>query len=320
VSSQLEAMVVWMAEDPFVAGKSYWIKQTTRMVSGEIAELRYNVDVNTLEKHPATQLAMNEVGHVLLSLNQRIAYDPYKANSATGAFIIIDRLTNNTVGAGMILEPSDRRGTAGGDHWGQEPISGAKTKQKTSQISLADRESRFGQKAVTILLTGLTGSGKATIAYALEKRLFDAGRAVTVLYGQNMRQGLSRDLGFTADDRSENLRRSAEVAKILNDSGMICIAAFVAPHEAVRNRARDVIGADRFIEIYCTAPMDVLRQRDKSGAYKKADAGEIAAFPGVSAAFEAPTSADLVLETDKVPVEQCVDRIVELLVARASCP
>src|SRR5581483_1952696 len=184
VSSQIEAMVVWMAEKPFVPGKSYWIKQTTRTVTGESAELRFGVDVNTLEKRPASQVAMNEVGSVLLSLNQPIAYDPYKMNAATGAFIIIDRLTNSTVGAGMILEPGDRR--AAGDHWGQEPASGRLT-QKASQVSTAERQQRFGQKAATILLTGLTGSGKANIAYALEKRLFDAGRAVTVLYGQNMR-------------------------------------------------------------------------------------------------------------------------------------
>jgi bifunctional enzyme CysN/CysC len=131
-----------------------------------------------------------------------------------------------------------------------------------------------------------------------------------------MRQGLSRDLGFSADDRSENLRRSAEVAKILNDAGLICIAAFVAPHDAVRQRAREVIGTDRFIEIHCTAPMDVLRQRDKTGSYTKADTGEISAFPGVSATFEEPANADLVLKTDQTSVEECVDRIVALLTSR----
>jgi bifunctional enzyme CysN/CysC len=313
VSSQVEAMAVWMAEKPFAPGKSYWIKQTTRTVSGEIAELRYGVDVNTLEKRPANQLAMNEVGHVSLSLTQPIAYDPYKANPATGAFIIIDRLTNTTVGAGMILEPGDRRGS--GDHWGQQPAS-AKLKAQLSQVTVAEREERFGQKSVTVLLNGLTGAGKASVAFALEKRLFDAGRAVTVLYGQNMRHGLCRDLGFTADERSENLRRSAEVAKIINDAGLICICAFVAPHEAVRQKARQVIGADRFVEVYLSAPLEVCKQRDPNGVYKLAESGQIAQFPGVSAAFEPPSNPDLVLPTHEISIEQSVERVVELLEGR----
>ena len=312
VSHQVEAMVVWMAEKPFVPGRSYWVKQTTRTVSGEIAELRYGVDVNTLEKRPITQLGLNEVGHVLLSLNQPIAYDPYKANAATGAFVVIDRLTNNTVGAGMILEKGDR-GT--GDHWGQEPTS-RHLKARASQVSPAARAERFGQKAVTVLLTGLTGSGKATTAFALEKRLFDQGRAVTVLYGQNMRHGLSRDLGFTADDRSENLRRSAEVAKILNDAGLICVCAFVAPHAAVRQKAKEVISPDRFVEVYLSAPVDVCRRRDPTGTYKLAERGEIASFPGVSAAFEEPTNTDLVLPTHEISVEEGVERVIALLKGR----
>jgi bifunctional enzyme CysN/CysC len=312
VSAQAEAMVVWMAERPFVPGRSYWVKQTTRTVAGEIAEVRYAVDVNTLERRPATQLAMNEVGHVVLSLNQPLAYDAYKSNAATGAFIVVDRLTNNTVGAGMILEPGERRGGGTGDHWGQEPTSD-RLKGRHSFVSLADRESRFTQRGATVLLTGLTGSGKASIAFALEKKLFDAGRAVTVLYGQNMRQGLCRDLGFTADDRSENLRRSAEVAKLLNDAGLICICAFVAPHEAVRQKAKQVIGPDRFVEVFLKAPLDVLKARDTSGAYRAAEEGLIAQFPGVSAAFEEPASPDLVLPTHEMAVEECADHILALL-------
>jgi bifunctional enzyme CysN/CysC len=313
VSSQVEAIVVWMAEKPFTPGKTYTIKQTTRQVAGEIAQVHCSIDVNTLERRPATQLAMNEVGQVLLGLNQPIAYDPYKANSATGAFIIIDRLSNNTVGAGMILEPGDRRGA--GAHWGTTPVA-ARFKGPESVITLAEREARLGQKCATILLTGLTGTGKASISYALEKKLFDAGRAVTVLYGPNMRQGLSRDLGFTADERSENLRRGAEVAKILNDAGLICICAFVAPHDAVRQKARQVIGAERFIEVFLTAPIDVLKSRDTTGMYKAAEEGKIAAFPGVSAAFETPQSPDLTLQTDRTSVEECANQIVALLQSR----
>jgi bifunctional enzyme CysN/CysC len=312
VSAHIEAMVVWMGEQPFVQGKTYWIKHATRIVTGEIATVRSGVDVNTLKQRPARQLEMNEVGHVLLSLNQPIAYDAYKINEATGGFIIIDRVTNATVGAGMILERSEARG---GDLWGQLPIANPLIAHH-SEITPADRQKQLGQTGATVLIYGLTASGKATIAYALEKHLFDAGRAVTVLYGPGMRQGLSRDLGHTADDRSENLRRSAEVARILNDAGLICIAAFVAPHDAVRQKAREVVGRDRFVSVYLSAPVEFCRQRDRSGAYILADQGKMVQFPGVSAAYEEPTEADLVLPTHQMSVEESVQRIVALLERR----
>ncbi|WP_165219688.1 sulfate adenylyltransferase subunit CysN [Aquisphaera insulae] len=312
VSSELEAMVVWMAEQPLVPGRTYSLKQTTRQVSAEVAAFRHGVDVNTLENRAITRLGLNEVGHVQLSLTQALAYDPYRINAATGAFILIDRLTNNTVGAGMILEPGI--GRAPGDAWASEPA--VRLKFRESLVAPVEREQRFGQVPITVLLVGLTGSGKSRIAYGLERRLWDEGRAVTVLYGQNMRQGLNRDLGFTADDRSENLRRSAEVAKLMNDAGITTIAAFVAPHEAIREKAKDLIGRDRVLEVYCTAPMDVLRSRDQSGAYRLADEGKIAQMPGVTAAFEEPKAPDLVLQTDQIRMDECVDRIVELMRAK----
>jgi len=310
VSSLIEAMVVWMAEKPFTSGRSYWIKQTTRTVAGQIAELRYGVDVNTLEKHPATQLQMNEVGHVVLELNQPIAYDPYKINPATGAFIVIDRITNNTVGAGMILEHAERR--TGGDLWGHAPVAD-RLDRRGSLVSLAEREQRLRQRGATIMLFGLTGSGKASIAYALEKKLFDAGRTVTVLHGPDLRQGLTRDLGFTADERSENLRRSFEVARILNDTGLICVCAFVAPYDAVREKARQVVGGDRFLSVYLSAPVEVCRERDRTGAYQLADEGKLAQFPGVSAVFEEPRYVDLELPTHRLSVAESVERVVALL-------
>jgi bifunctional enzyme CysN/CysC len=310
VSSQIEAMVVWMAEQPFVAGRSYWIKQTTRLVAGEIAAFRHGVDVNTLEHRPISQLAMNEIGQVSISLNQPIAWDVYSANAATGAFILIDRLTNNTVGAGMICAAAER--DSGGDHWHQEPATRLAS-AAASQVSPAERQARLCHKAVTILLTGLTGSGKASVAFALERKLFDAGCIVKVLHGAEMRRGLCRDLGFSADDRSENLRRGAEVARLLNDAGVICLAAFVAPHEAVRRKAREVIGPDRYLEIYLSASLEVCRRRNLTGAYKLADAGKILQFPGVSAAFEEPVNADLVLPTHEIPVEESVRRVMDLL-------
>jgi bifunctional enzyme CysN/CysC len=309
VTSEIEAMVVWMAEQPLVPGRPYTLKQTTKQVTAEVASFRYGVDVNTLEHRSIARLGLNEVGHVQLSLTQALACDPYRTNAATGAFILIDRLTNNTVGAGMILEAGS--GRVSGDVWAAEPS--VRLKPRESLVAPAERDQRYGHLPVTVLLVGLTGSGKSRIAYGLERRLWDEGRAVTVLYGQNMRQGLNRDLGFTADDRSENLRRSAEVAKLMNDAGMITIAAFVAPHEAVREKAKQLIGRDRVLEIYCTAPMDVLRSRDQSGAYRLADAGKIAQMPGVTAAFEEPKSPDLVLETDQISVDESVNRIIELM-------
>ncbi|MDP1799610.1 MAG: adenylyl-sulfate kinase, partial [Planctomycetaceae bacterium] len=316
VSSEIEAMVVWMAEQPFVPGKSYTLKQTTRQVTAEVASFRYGVDVNSLEHRAIARLELNEVGHVQLSLTQPLACDAYRTNAATGAFILIDRLTNNTVGAGMILDTGTAKSQ--GDVWATEPAALLKTRE--SLIAPAEREQRYGQVPVTVLLVGLTGSGKSQIAYGLERRLWNEGRAVTVLYGQNMRQGLNRDLGFTADDRSENLRRSAEVAKLMNDAGVITIAAFVAPHEAVREKAKQLIGLDRVLEVYCTAPMDVLRTRDQSGAYQLADAGKIAQMPGVTAAFEEPKRPDLVLQTDRVSVDDSVSRIVELMKSRGYLP
>ena len=309
VSSEIEAMVVWMAEQPFVPGRSYTLKLTTQQVTAEVASFRYGVDVNTLEHRSIARLELNEVGHVQLSLTQPLACDPYRTNAATGAFILIDRLSNNTVGAGMIVEIGNAR--VPGDAWAAEPA--LSVKPRDSLIAPTEREQRYSQVPVTVLLVGLTGSGKSRIAYELERRLWDQGRAVTVLYGQSMRQGLNRDLGFTADDRSENLRRSAEVAKLMNDAGLITIAAFVAPHEAVREKAKQLIGRDHVLEVFCTAPMEVLRERDQSGVYQLADAGKIAQMPGVTAAFEEPKSPDLVLKTDQISVDESVNLIINLM-------
>src|SRR6185369_16868117 len=236
-------------------------------------------------------------------------------NRATGAFIVIDRLTNGTVAAGMILDRSTAEDQQ--DHWDDTPAA-ATLQDERSNVTTDDRQARFGQKPVTVLFTGLTGSGKTTLAYAVERKLFDSGRAVVVLDGQNMRRGISKDLCFTALERSENLRRSAEVAKLFNDAGLIVLAAFVAPEEAVRQKAAATVGADRFLLIHLSAPIDVCRQRDTDGHYKLADSGEMPLFPGVSSPYEPPQQPDLVLETDKLSVEQCVGRIIELLMKRGA--
>jgi bifunctional enzyme CysN/CysC len=315
IEQRFECTIVWMAEEPLVPGKPYLFKSAAKTVSGSVQTLRYQIDVNTLHRRDAPVLNLNEIGRCAVQLNQPIACDGYKRNRATGAFVVIDRLTNVTVGAGMILDRAtseDRR-----DHWDDEPHAAHLVTQR-SNVTPEERASRFGQKPVTVLLTGLTGAGKSTIAYALERRLFDAGRAAVVLDGQNMRMGISRDLGFTVDDRSENLRRSAEVARLMNGAGLVCVAAFVAPEEDVRQKAADVVGRDRFLVVHLAAPVEVCRQRDTDGHYAKADAGEMVEFPGVSAAYEEPTAPDLMLPTHELPVEDCVDRIWQLLEARGA--
>jgi bifunctional enzyme CysN/CysC len=313
LEQRLEAMLVWMAEDPMVPGKQYLFKQTTKTIAGAIDTLRYQVDVNTLHRQDSPTLNLNEIGRCAITLTESIAFDDYRRNRSTGGFIVIDRLTNGTVGAGMIMSraTADQRH----DHWDDRPLSPSLHSQ-LSNVSVTERSARFGQAPCTVLLTGLTSSGKSTIAYALERRLFDEGRACVVLDGQNLRLGISKDLGFTAEDRSENVRRGAEVAKLMNNAGLICIAALVAPSEEVRQRAADVVGRDRFLVVYLSASAEVCRTRDAAGQYARADAGDIANFPGVTAPYEPPPSAALVLPTETCPVSACVDRIMELLTAR----
>ena len=312
LEQKFEATIVWMAEQPLVPGKAYLFKHTTKMVTGTINFLRYRVDVNTLHRQDTPALELNEIGRCAVELNEPIAFDGYRRNRSTGALIVIDRITNVTVAAGMILDL--RTGDATYDHWEDEGLESLQGQH--SVVTDEQRHARFGQRPVTVLLTGLSGAGKSTLAYASERRLFDAGRVATVLDGQNMRLGISRDLGFTAEDRSENLRRSAEVAKLMNDAGMICFCAFASPREEVRVKAASVVGEDRFLVVHLNAPVDVCRERDQEGLYGKADAGEIANFPGVSSPYEAPVKPDLVLATDELSIDDCVGQIMAMLDAR----
>jgi bifunctional enzyme CysN/CysC len=314
LEQRFDAMVVWMSEQPMVPGKQYLFKQTTKQVSGTIDTMRYQVDVNTLHRRDAPTLGLNEIGRCAITLAEPIAFDDYRRNRGTGSLIVIDRLTNVTVGAGMIMArvTADRRH----DHWDDEPAS-VRLHSETSQVKPDERQARFGQRPATILLTGLTGSGKTTLAYAVERRLFDMGRVSTVLDGQNLRLGISKDLGFSSEDRSENMRRGAEFARLINDAGLICLAAFVAPSEEVRQRAAEVIGRDRFLVVHLAAPIEVCRQRAEGNPYAQAEAGEIANFPGVSFPYDTPAAPDLTLPTHELSVDDCVDQIMTLLSARA---
>ncbi|TWU46091.1 Bifunctional enzyme CysN/CysC [Rubripirellula tenax] len=309
--SDFDAMLVWMNADAMVPGKTYLVKHTTQTLPGTIETLKYRVDVNTLHRSPAPTLELNEIGRVSVSLSAPIHLDPYRRNRGTGAFIVVDRITNATVAAGMILDKSGDAKTK--TVWDDEQSADDGTPVEVSQVSTDERSARFGQKPATVLLTGLTGSGKTAIGLAVERKLFDQGRAVAMIDGEAVRRGLSRDLGFTADDRSENLRRSGHLAHALNDAGLICIASFVAPSADVRQKVAKLIGDDRFLIVHVATPVEVCRQRDTKGQYAKADAGELPNFPGVTAPYEAPADPDLTLDTSSRSVDQCAEAVIELL-------
>ncbi|UQA62037.1 sulfate adenylyltransferase subunit CysN [Polyangium aurulentum] len=306
-SSRIEAMLVWMDERPMVPGREYLIKHGALRTPGSVSRIAHRVDVNTLERSDAPALGLNEIGLVELRTSRPLLFDPYPKNRATGAFIVIDRVTNGTVGAGMIVE-------SGEGHW--DARGQGRGLSVPSAVTEAEREKRFGQRPTTILLTGLPSSGKTAVAREVERRLFDMGRTVVALDGQSMRFGLNRDIGFSAADRSENLRRSMEVARMLNDAGLLCVASFVAPEDAVRRRARELVGPERFLLVHLAAPLDWCRSVDASGIYRDAEAGKLSNVPGVDLSYEPPEDADLVLPSHELSAAECAERIVRELLRR----
>ena len=307
-TDRIDAHIIWMAEMLMHPGKQYLFKQATRKTTGSITDIRFKIDVNTLAQTPGDNLGLNEIGRCELMLTQRIAFDTYKANRSTGSFVMIDRLTNETVGAGLIVGTGS---VITGSAW--ESSQRSEHLQATaSLISQENRNERFGQTPKTLLLTGLTGSGKSSIAYALERKLFDMGRTATVLDGQNMRLGPSKDLGFDEDSRSENIRRGVEIAKLMNQTGIITICSFVAPTDAVRKKARATIGED-FLLIYLNAPLAVCKERDTEGFYEAADKEGLDTVPGVNLPYDVPEDADLVLPTHEISIEESVERLLVLL-------
>ena len=254
-----------------------------------------------MHRDQAPTLSLNEIGRVSISLSEAISFDQYKKNRSTGAFIIIDRISYETVGAGVILDRQTSENSK--DHWSSEPRSKSLV-GVDSKVSLEERSARFGQKPVTVLLTGLPGSGKSTTAYGLERSLFEQGRSAVVLDGQNIRLGISRDLGFTADNRSENVRRCSEIAKLFNDTGMISILSLVAPSEDVRKKAASAVGDERFLVVHLNAPAELCRERN-SGEREITDQALLN--------YEPPVKPDLVLNTDSTEPVECVAKIIELL-------
>jgi bifunctional enzyme CysN/CysC len=307
--TRLEAMLVWMHQDSARVGGSYLLKHTTNLLPATLETIRYKMDVNTLRKQehdgPVPGLEMNEIGRAHLTLHRPLAFDSYRKNSSTGAFVLIDRLHNNTVAAGMILD----RPTAAEPAPPADAPTSKNIRRETSLVDPAERAALVGQKAVTIWLTGLSGSGKSTIAQHLEKQLIAEGRLCFILDGDNMRHGLNRDLGFSAPDRTENIRRVAEVARLFNQAGVIVLTSFISPYRSDREAARAIIGEDAFLEVHVSTPLEVCEARDPKGLYQKARAGEIPQFTGISDPYEAPDHPFLEVPTQDLSLEESVARI-----------
>jgi len=319
IGNEFEAMVVWMHEGPARRGQSYLVKHCSTMVPGVLSRIRYKVDVNTMkrdkslenEDHTVDSLNLNEIGRCHITLHRPIFFDPYDRNHATGAFIIVDRLTNVTIGAGMIV---DRIVSRTGHT--QSPVSQNIVKS-SSLVTAEERQVLMGQKSATIWLTGLSASGKSTIALQLEKQLVERGNPCYILDGDNVRHGLNRDLGFSMEDRQENIRRIAEVASLMNDAGVIVITAFISPYRQDRRSAREVIGDPAFIETFVDTPIEICEQRDPKGLYKKARAGEIRQFTGVSDVYEEPVNAEVTLPTATLSPAEAANVIIEGLKRRS---
>ncbi len=301
VTDSFEAMLVWMAEEPMLPGKKYDIKRATSYVPGSIASIVHKVDVNTLEEGAASSLQLNEIAKVRVSLDASIALDGYDRNRTTGSFIIVDRLTNGTVGAGMIIA-APVGGQGGGLHG------------KLAHVATEERAARFGQQPATVLFSGLSGAGKSTLAYAVERKLFDMGRAVYVLDGQNLRHDLNKGLPQDRAGRTENWRRAAHVARQFNEAGLITLAAFVAPDAEGREQAKALIGNQRLLTVYVQASPQVCAERDPQGLY--AAGGDN--IPGESFPYDIPLNADLVVDTQSVSVEEGVKLVLDLLRSRGA--
>ena len=315
-AKSFEAMLVWMAEEPLRLDKQYFIKHTTNKAPGVITDVRYRMNINTLHRESADQLALNEIGRCAFTLEKPVAFDPYRKNRTCGAFIVIDRLTNNTVGAGMVLDRMPEQVLQREVPVQVDAQKSAHIREETGLISVTDRESALGQRALTVWLTGLSGSGKSSIAEQLEQRLHTAGFHVYRLDGDNVRFGLNRDLAFSKDDRRENIRRIAEVAQLFNQAGLLVLVPVISPFQTDRQNAAEVIGPERFFDVYVDTPLEVCEERDVKGLYAKARVGEIPEFTGIFSPYEQPENPALRLTTVDQTVEECTDAVFRAIEER----
>ena len=298
VADQFECSIVWMADEPMLPGRPYLLKIGTCTVGATITEPKYKVNVNTMEHLAAKKLELNEIGVCNIALDRGVAFDPYVANRDTGGFILIDRLSNNTVGAGMLHFALRRSHNIHLQH---------------VDIDKAARSSLMGQKPAVLWFTGLSGAGKSTIANLVEKKLYAMGRHSYLLDGDNVRHGLNKDLGFTEADRVENIRRVAEVARLMVDAGLIVITAFISPFRAERELARGLLAEGEFIEIHVDTPLEVAERRDVKGLYRKARAGELKNFTGIDSPYEAPEQPALRVNTVRSTAEEAAEQVVDHL-------
>ncbi len=304
--TEFEATVIWMDAAPLDTDVTYLMKHACRVLRARPLRVMHRTNPATLDPEPTSALALNEIGRVRMRALQPIYGDPYALNRHTGGFILIDPATHQTVGAGLIEKGIGARSGRS-----------ANITRHRGTVSPEDRRRLLRQCPVTVWLTGLSGSGKSSVAYAVEARLVADGRACVVLDGDNMRHGLNRDLGFSPEDRAENIRRVAEVARLMNDAGLIVITSFISPYAADRSNAREIIGDERFVETFVDVAAEECERRDPKGLYAKARAGLIPDFTGVSAPYEAPLTPDIRLDGTR-PIDELVEIVVERLRSRGS--
>ena len=298
VSDQFQVRILWMSEAPLLPGRRYLLKIGAKTVTATVNAPKYGIDVNTLSDMPAKTLELNQIGVTTISIDQPIAFDPYDVNRNMGGFILIDRMSNDTVGLGLI-DFALRR--ASNIHWQAMDVN---------RDALAEQKA---QKPAVLWFTGLSGSGKSTIANALQKRLFALGKHTFNLDGDNVRHGLNRDLGFTDADRVENIRRVANVARLMSDAGLITLVSFISPFRSERQMARGLMADGEFIEIHVDTPLEIAEQRDVKGLYKKARAGEIKNFTGISSPYEPPLNPELRIDTVDGSPEDAAEEILNYL-------
>jgi bifunctional enzyme CysN/CysC len=299
VADQFEATIVWMATDPMLAGRPYWLKLSTQNVSATVQQPKYQINVNTMEHLAAKTLTMNAIGVCNLTTDRPIVFESYEVNHELGGFILIDKLTNATVAAGMLHFALRRSQNV---HW------------QVLDVSRETRATMKNQRPAVLWFTGLSGAGKSTIANLVDKKLHRMNRHTFLLDGDNVRHGLSRDLGFTDADRVENIRRVGEVARLMTDAGIIVITAFISPFRAERQMVREMMQPGEFIEIYINTPLAEAERRDVKGLYKKARAGQLANFTGIASPYEPPTAADIHIDTTKMTADEAAELIVEHLI------